>query len=143
MNKLWHDKAWAEYSEWQTRDKKTLKRINLILKSIERDGYSCLGKPEPLKGNLSPLRFPLRFIYSPAQSHCRRGCWFQRKDTELCLAVQNVQKRAEEGRRSTVQHLVQIGDDVETIGLMSDLSGNSSLSLMATPSYCNSNTFVL
>ena len=53
MKKLWHDKAWAEYSEWQTRDKKTLKRINLILKSIERDGYGCIGKPEPLKGNLS------------------------------------------------------------------------------------------
>ena len=49
MKKLWHDKAWAEYSEWQTRDKKTLKRINLILKSIERDGYGCIGKPEPLK----------------------------------------------------------------------------------------------
>ena len=53
VKKLWHDKAWAEYSEWQTRDKKTLKRINLILKSIERDGYGCIGKPEPLKGNLA------------------------------------------------------------------------------------------
>ena len=63
MKKLWHDKAWAEYSEWQTRDKKTLKRINMILKSIERinmilksierDGYRCIGKPEPLKGNLT------------------------------------------------------------------------------------------
>ena len=53
MKKLWHDKAWAEYAEWQTRDKKTLKRINVILKSIGRDGYRCIGKPEPLKGNLS------------------------------------------------------------------------------------------
>ncbi len=53
MKKLWHDKAWSEYADWQTRDKKTLKRINLILKSIERDGYNCIGKPEPLKGNLT------------------------------------------------------------------------------------------
>ena len=53
MKKLWHDKAWAEYAEWQTRDKKTLKRINVILKSIERDGYRCIGKPEPLRGTLS------------------------------------------------------------------------------------------
>ena len=53
MKKLWHDKARGEYAEGQTRDKKTLKRINMILKSIERDGYRCIGKPEPLKGNLS------------------------------------------------------------------------------------------
>ena len=34
-------------------DKKTLKRINRLLKDIDRNGYRCTGKPEPLKGNLS------------------------------------------------------------------------------------------
>ncbi len=55
MKKLWHDRAWEEYAEWQTRDKKTLKRINALLKSIERDGVNCIGKPEPLSGNLAGL----------------------------------------------------------------------------------------
>ena len=53
MKKLWHDQAWEEYSHWQGRDKKTLKRINNLLKSIDRDGYDCIGKPEPLKGDLA------------------------------------------------------------------------------------------
>ena len=53
MLKLWHDKAWAEYLEWQNQDKKTLKKINGLLVDIDRNGYNCIGKPEPLKGNLS------------------------------------------------------------------------------------------
>ena len=53
MKKLWHDRAWDEYSDWQARDAKTLKRINTLLKSIDRKGYSCIGNPEPLKDNLS------------------------------------------------------------------------------------------
>ena len=53
MKKLWDDRAWEEYLEWQGRDKKTIKRINQLLQSIERNGYNCIGKPEPLKGNLS------------------------------------------------------------------------------------------
>ena len=51
MKQLWHDGAWEDYSYWQSHDKKTLKRINDLLKSIERNGYLCIGKPEPLKGN--------------------------------------------------------------------------------------------
>ena len=51
MKKLWNDRAWEEYLEWQGRDKKTIKRINQLLQSIERNGYNCIGKPEPLKGN--------------------------------------------------------------------------------------------
>ena len=38
---------------WQTQDRKTLKRINQLLQDIERNGYSGLGKPEPLKGDYS------------------------------------------------------------------------------------------
>lgn len=53
MKKVWHDQAWEEYLYWQTQDKKTLKRINKLLIDIDRNGYNCIGKPEPLKGNLS------------------------------------------------------------------------------------------
>lgn len=53
MKKLWHDRAWEEYLYWQTQDKRTLKKINRLLVDIDRNGYACTGKPEPLKGNLS------------------------------------------------------------------------------------------
>ena len=53
MKKLWYDRAWEEYSAWQSRAPKTLKKINDFLKSIDRNGYNCIGKPEPLKGNFS------------------------------------------------------------------------------------------
>lgn len=51
MNKVWHDKAWREYVWWQTEDKKTLRRINDILKDIDRQPFNGIGKPEPLKGD--------------------------------------------------------------------------------------------
>ena len=53
MNFIWHDTAWYDYIYWQTQDKKTLKRINNLLKDIDRNGYNCIGKPEPLKGDYS------------------------------------------------------------------------------------------
>ena len=53
MKKVWHDKAWEEYLYWQTQDKKTLKKINRLLADIDRNGYNCSGKLEPLKHNLS------------------------------------------------------------------------------------------
>ena len=50
MTKIWSDKAWDDYLSWQTQDKKTLKRINELVKDIERNGLSKgIGKPEPLK----------------------------------------------------------------------------------------------
>ena len=49
MNKVWSDEAWEEYIYWQTQDKKTLKRINQLLKDIDRNGYDGIGKPEPFK----------------------------------------------------------------------------------------------
>ena len=46
--------AWEQYVAWQTQDKKTLKRINALLKDIVcGNPYEGMGKPEPLKGNLS------------------------------------------------------------------------------------------
>ena len=53
MRKIWSDEAWADYLYWQTQDKKTLKRINKLIQDIERNGYNCIGKTEPLKGDLS------------------------------------------------------------------------------------------
>ncbi len=53
MRKLWDDDAWKEYLLWQIKDKKTSKRINQLLKDIDRNGYHCIGKPEPLSGNLA------------------------------------------------------------------------------------------
>ena len=51
--KIWSDDAWADYLYWQSQDKKTLKRINLLIQDIERNGaLAGLGKPEALKGNL-------------------------------------------------------------------------------------------
>ena len=40
MKKLWSDRAWDDYLYWQTQDKKTLKRINELVKSIEREGLT-------------------------------------------------------------------------------------------------------
>jgi len=54
MNKLISDDAWNDYLYWQNNDKSKVKRINELIKSIERDGYSSgIGKPEPLRYNLS------------------------------------------------------------------------------------------
>ena len=51
MYKLWHDKAWDEYLQWQNEDRKTLKRINALLKDIDSHPFTGIGKPEPLKGD--------------------------------------------------------------------------------------------
>lgn len=53
MKKIWQDNAWEDYLHWQTQDKKTLQKINRLIKDIERNGYSGIGKPEPLKGDLA------------------------------------------------------------------------------------------
>ena len=53
MNKIWHDSAWEDYLYWQTHDKKTLRRINQLIKDIDRNCYEGIGKPEPLKHDFS------------------------------------------------------------------------------------------
>lgn len=52
--------AWEDYLYWQSQDKKTLKRVNQILKDIQRNNFDGIGKPEPLKH--------------------REGCWSRRID---------------------------------------------------------------
>ena len=61
MRKVWYEAAWDDYLHWQKQDRKTLNRINALVKDIERGGYGGIGKPEPLKGELS-------------------GCWSRRID---------------------------------------------------------------
>jgi len=52
MKKVWSDEAWSDYVGWQSQDKKTLKRINQLIKDIDCNEYTGIGKPEPLKYEL-------------------------------------------------------------------------------------------
>jgi len=53
MRIIWFEEAWDDYLSWQLQDKKTIKRINQLIQDSVRNGYSGIGKPEPLKGELS------------------------------------------------------------------------------------------
>jgi toxin YoeB len=53
MKKNWDDGAWAEYLHWQERDRAKAKCINELLKAIERDPFSGIGRPEQLRHGLS------------------------------------------------------------------------------------------
>jgi toxin YoeB len=50
---LFTDESWCDYLYWQTQDKRTLKRINTLIREVQREPFEGIGKPEPLKGNLS------------------------------------------------------------------------------------------
>lgn len=51
MIKCWGDEAWKDYIYWQEENRKILKRINALLRDIDRNGNEGIGKPEPLKDN--------------------------------------------------------------------------------------------
>lgn len=51
LNILFLPEGWEDYLYWQTQDKKTLRRINALIRDIQRSPFEGLGKPEPLKGN--------------------------------------------------------------------------------------------
>lgn len=53
MKVLWEERAWADYLYWQMQARKTLKRINELVKDMQRDAFHGIGKPEPLRGSLS------------------------------------------------------------------------------------------
>lgn len=53
MSLSWASTAWEDYLYWQQTDKKTLKRINTLIKAIQRDPYEGIGNPEPLKHHWS------------------------------------------------------------------------------------------
>jgi toxin YoeB len=74
MNKIFTDKAWEDYQYWIDSDKNCLKRINKLIKDIDRNPYEGIGKPEPLKANL-------------------QGYWSRRIDNEhrIVYTVENKQ----------------------------------------------------
>ena len=56
MQKVWSEEAWEDYLYWQLQDKKTLRKINQLIKDIERNGVlNGIGKPEKLTNNLTGL----------------------------------------------------------------------------------------
>jgi len=52
-NLAWTDEAWKDYLYWQSQEKKTLRRINKLIAEAKRDPFQGVGKPEPLRENLS------------------------------------------------------------------------------------------
>ena len=82
MRKTWTDRGWDDYLYWQQQDKKTLRRINGLVRDIERNGVAeGIGKPEPLKGNLQGfwsrrIDEANRLVYNlaPDGSLCIIGC---------------------------------------------------------------------
>jgi toxin YoeB len=53
MTKVFSEDAWADYLHWQNQDRRTLRRVNLLIRETERSPFEGIGKPEPLKHNLS------------------------------------------------------------------------------------------
>ena len=53
MKLIFSENAWQDYLYWQKTDRKTLKRINLLIREIQRSPFEGIGKPEPLKHALS------------------------------------------------------------------------------------------
>ena len=50
---IFSEDAWDEYLYWQTQDKKTLRKINKLLKALQREPFTGIGAPEPLSGSLA------------------------------------------------------------------------------------------
>ena len=53
MRVSWESRAWEDYLYWQNQDKKTLSKINILIKEMQRSPFDGQGKPEPLRGNLT------------------------------------------------------------------------------------------
>jgi len=53
MRLLFSGQGWEDYLWWQAHDRKTLERINVLIKDASRNPFQGIGKPEPLRGDLS------------------------------------------------------------------------------------------
>lgn len=53
MRLIFADEAWEDYQYWQRQDKRMVERINKLIREVQREPYSGVGKPEPLKHALS------------------------------------------------------------------------------------------
>ncbi|MGM8931063.1 toxin YoeB [Salinicola sp. MH3R3-1] len=72
MMLTWAEKAWEDYLYWQSTDKKTLKRVNMLIKDIQRQPFSGLGDPEPLRHGWSGywsrrIDREHRLVYKPTE----------------------------------------------------------------------------
>lgn len=70
----WTDGAWSDYVYWQGQDKKIVKRINKLISNVKRAPFEGIGKPEPLKENLSGfwsrrIDDTHRFVYAVTETH--------------------------------------------------------------------------
>ena len=70
----WTDAAWSDYVYWQGQDKKTVKRINILITSVLRTPFEGIGKPEALKENLSGfwsrrIDVAHRLVYAVTDTH--------------------------------------------------------------------------
>lgn len=76
MLQVWDENAWGDYLWWQAQNRKTLKRINQLIKDIDRNGNEGIGKPEPLKHGLSGywsrrITDEHRLVYKATESEIR------------------------------------------------------------------------
>ena len=79
MRKTWTDQGWDDYLYWQQQDKKTLRKINDLVRDIERNGVeNGIGKPEPLKGNLQGF-------WSRRIDEANRLIYYRSSDDALCI----------------------------------------------------------
>ena len=74
MKLIWSEKSWEDYLYWQSNDKKILKKINTLIKDIKRTPFEGMGKPEPLKFELS-------------------GCWSRRITNEHRLVYEVIEDK--------------------------------------------------
>lgn len=79
MRLLWEERAWEDYLYWQTQDKKTLKKVNTLIKDIQRNPFEGIGKPEALKKNLSGL-------WSRRIDDTNRIVYYQQEETIYIIA---------------------------------------------------------
>ncbi|MCK4504878.1 MAG: Txe/YoeB family addiction module toxin [Candidatus Aegiribacteria sp.] len=70
----WTDSAWSDYLYWQGQDRKTIKRINRLIRNTMQTPFKGIGNPEPLKANLSGfwsrrIDDTHRFVYGVSETH--------------------------------------------------------------------------
>lgn len=79
MRKTWTDQGWDDYLYWQTQDKRTLRRINELVRDIERNGLLVgIGKPEALRNELQGF-------FSRRIDEKNRLVYYQSPDGALCI----------------------------------------------------------
>jgi toxin YoeB len=84
MRKLWSDKAWDDYLYWQTQDKKTLRRINRLVKDIERSRESPAGQDAPAS-KAERLRYSKMGLLSVRIDETNRLVYKIEKDDTLSI----------------------------------------------------------